>query len=380
MRDVIAFLTRSLVFIAVLLGTPFAVAGYDFGTWPAGKSPAEVGKRVAGNFVARPHLAMWEQKYIHYAEACTWFGAFQFAQVTHDDALRAQLVARLEPLFGSEKNLVPEPFHVDGTVFAIVPLEAYLQTHDPRALELGQRMADRQWEGEPYGPRFAKDGDKAWKENVAAGLSWQTRFWIDDMFMITMTQSQAYRATGERRYIERAALEAVAYLDRLQRPNGLFYHAPEAPHHWARGNGWMAVGMAELLRNLPPDSPHRPRILTGFRAMMTALLANQDESGMWHQLIDGPDSYPETSGTAMFTYAFITGVQLGVLDEKTYGPAARKGWLALVGYLDDNANLREVCAGTGTNTKREHYLKRPRIAGDFHGQAPLLWCAAALLR
>lgn len=82
----------------------------------------------------------------------------------------------------------------------------------------------------------------------------------------------------------------------------------------------------------------------------------------------------------MFTYAFITVVQLGVLDEKTYGPAARRGWLALLGYLDENANLREVCAGTGIRADRKHYLKRPRITGDFHGHAPLLWCAAALLR
>jgi len=372
--------TRCLTLLCALVCAPLAVAAYDFGPWPAGQSPREIGRRVAANFVARPHMPMWEPKYIHYAEACAWYGAFQFAQVTHDDALRAQLVARLEPLFGPEQHLIPEPYHVDGTVFAIVPFEDYLQTRDPRALAVGKRMADRQWEGEPFGPRFAKDGDKNWQANVAAGLSWQTRFWIDDMFMITMAQSQAYRATGERRYIERAALEAVAYLDRLQRPNGLFYHAPEAPHHWARGNGWMAVGMAELLRTLPKDSPHRARILAGFHAMMAALLAHQDADGMWHQLIDGPDSWPETSGTAMFTYAFITGVQLGVLDAKTYGPAARKGWLALITYLDADANLREVCAGTGIRADREHYLKRPRIAGDFHGQAPLLWCAAALLR
>jgi rhamnogalacturonyl hydrolase YesR len=241
-------------------------------------------------------------------------------------------------------------------------------------------MADRQWEDEPYGPRFPRDGDKNWKTNVAAGLSWQTRYWIDDMFMITMAQSQAYRATGDRRYIERAALEAVAYLERLQRPNGLFYHAPEAPHHWACGNGWMAVGMAELLRFLPSDSPHRARILSGYRAMMAALLAHQDASGMWHQIIDGPDSWPESSGTAMFTYAFITGVQLGLLDEKIYGPAARRGWLALTELVDANANLREVCVGTSATADRNYYLKRARAAGDFHGQAPLLWCAAGLLR
>ena len=53
--------------------------------------------------------------------------------------------------------------------------------------------------------------------------------WIDDMFMITTIQSQAYLATGDRKYIDRAAAEMAMYLEKIQRPNGLFYHAPTAP-------------------------------------------------------------------------------------------------------------------------------------------------------
>ena len=86
----------------------------------------------------------------------------------------------------------------------------------------------------------------------ADGLSGETRFWIDDMYMITMLQVEAYRATGERKYINHAALEMKAYLDKLQQPNGLFYHRADAPFFWGRGNGWVAAGMAELLRSLPP--------------------------------------------------------------------------------------------------------------------------------
>ena len=28
----------------------------------------------------------------------------------------------------------------------------------------------------------------------------------------------------------------------------------------------------------------------------------------------------------------------------------------------------------------DYYLDRERRTGDFHGQAPVLWCASALLR
>lgn len=42
------------------------------------------------------------------------------------------------------------------------------------------------------------------------------------------------------KYVERAAKEMAMYLDELQRLNGLFYHAPDVPYFWGRGNGWMA--------------------------------------------------------------------------------------------------------------------------------------------
>jgi rhamnogalacturonyl hydrolase YesR len=74
------------------------------------------------------------------------------------------------------------------------------------------------------------------------------------------------------------------------------------------------------------------------------------------------------------------GIKNGWLDKKTYGRAARKGWLGVVSYLDANANLREVCIGTGKRNDLQYYLDRPRVTGDLHGQAPVLWCAAALLR
>ena len=125
----------------------------------------------------------------------------------------------------------------------------------------------------------------------------------------------------------------VVYLDSLQKPNGLFYHAPDVPFFWGRGDGWMAVGMSELFRSLPKNNPNYERIMKGYKTMMASLLKYQAENGMWRQLIDDPESWPETSCTGMFTFAMITGVKNGWLDEATYGPAARKagwGWLLIL--------------------------------------------------
>ncbi|NLR65943.1 glycosyl hydrolase [Chitinophaga varians] len=346
--------------------------------FPKGSTPKEIGKRVAERFVATPHPNFGRAtspKQITYPEVCAWYGALTFARASDDKALTGSLVQRFEPFFTTEAALVPKADHVDHTVFGSVPLELYIQTKDKRYLDMGKAIADKQW-GTPEGPHV-KPESQGYKDR---GLTWQTRMWIDDMFMITAVQSQAYRATGDKEYINRAAREMVVYLDSLQQPNGLFYHAPDVPYFWGRGDGWMAAGMSELLRSLPKDNPDRERIMKGYKTMMASLLKYQAPDGMWRQLIDDPEAWPETSATGMFTFAMITGVKNGWLDAATYGAAARKAWLALVKYIDDNADVREVCEGTNKKNDRQYYLDRGRITGDMHGQAPVLWCATALLR
>jgi rhamnogalacturonyl hydrolase YesR len=351
----------------------------DLEHWPVGSAPQEIGLRIAKKFLSTPHSQFGYLQYevtptqITYSEACTWLGGLWLAGVTDNADLLASLKQRFDPLFDTDRRLLPPPNHVDNNVFGSVPLEIYLQTKEERYLELGKEYADTQW----ILPLSAGEREKAWDEQ---GYTWQTRLWIDDMFMITAVQSQAYRATGDRRYIDRAAHEMVLYLDRLQLDNGLFYHSPDAPFCWGRGNGWMAAGMTEILRALPADNKDRPRIMEGYRKMMAALLKYQADDGMWRQVIDDDAFWKETSSTAMFTYAMITGVKEGWLDSKTYGSAARKAWLSLITYINDDDNVTEICEGTGTSTNRDHYMNRRRNTGDPHGQAPVLWCATALLR
>ena len=100
---------------------------------------------------------------------------------------------------------------------------------------------------------------------------------------------------------------------------------------------------------------------------------------MWRQLIDKPDCWVETSGSAMFTYAFIMGVKYGWLPVKEYGEAARRAWLAMLTYINSNDKVREVCVGTNKKNDMQYYYDRPRNTGDYHGHAPYLWCTVALL-
>jgi len=352
--------------LAFLAPAPGSLAQDCFANWPAGASPREVGQRVAENFVVRKldFQTNPKRQYVIYPEVCAWYGSLTVAKLTGDTNLQERLIRKFDILLTPEgaKRISPSE-HVDYRVFGVVPLELYLQTKDAKYLTIGQGLADQQW-----------------AKTTPDGITAEARYWIDDMFMIPAVQVQAFRATGDTNYLNRAALTMVAYLDKLQQPNGLFFHAPDVPFYWSRGNGWFAAGMAELLRSLPAAHPQRARILAGYRTMMASLLKYQGEDGLWRQLIDHPESWLESSGTGMFTFAMITGVKNGWLDEKTYGEAARKGWLGLVKYLNPDANIREVCAGTNKKNDLQYYLDRPRNVGDLHGQAPVLWCASALLR
>lgn len=348
----------------------------DLKKWPNGKSPEEIGLRIVNKFLNSPHSHWGKYRKaanrITYPDVCTWLGGLRFAKELGNEDLVNRLEDRFLPLFVEESHLLPQANHVDNNVFGAIPLELYLQGKGNPYLKLGLHYADSQWKV-PTGVTAAQ------KDYAKKGYSWQTRIWIDDMFMITTVQAQAYRATGNPTYMDRAAREMVLYLDKIQLKNGLFHHSPKAPFAWGRGNGWMAVGMAELLKILPYNHPHRARIMQGYLKMMDTLLVYQTKDGMWRQLIDDKDTWKETSATAMFTYALILGVKNNWLNNKSYGIAVQKGWLALTSYLNEEDELTEVCGGTNIGDNRSHYMNRPRVVGDLHGQAPLLWCATALL-
>jgi len=365
MRNIDRLLTFVIVLLMLGVGQGAQAQALYFGDWPEGTSPREIGKRLAENFTKRNfEYQSGKREFVIYPEACAWYGALNVTGEIGDHDLEKALVAKFDPFLSPDgaKHISPQA-HVDYHVFGIVPLELYLQTKDKKYLSIGQGFADRQWE-----------------KTTPDGITAEARYWIDDMYMITALEVQAFRATRDPKYLDRAAKTMAAYLDKLQQPNGLFFHAPDAQFYWSRGNGWEAAGMAELLLSMPKDHPLRPRILDGYHKMMASLLKYQGDDGLWRQLIDHPESWPETSGTGMFTFAMITGVRNGWLPAKTYGPAARKAWLGLVKHIDENANVTDVCEGTNKGFSVQYYLDRKRLTGDLHGQAAALWSAMALLR
>lgn len=324
------------------------------------RASAGVGVRAADAWLRRPDFMLYEVgevKAVHYAEVACAYGAARLAAATGDAALFGRVAARHQRLL--DARLANTANHVDANVYGVWPLELYRRTRDRADLERGLALADGQW-----------------RDPRPDGLSAQTRFWIDDIWMIGALQLQAWRATGDARYLDRAAYTAQAYLERLQQPNGLVHHGPDAPFCWGRGNGWVAAGLAEVLSELPPTHARFAAVEAGYRRMMAALLRYQADDGMWRQLVDYPEAWQETSATA---------VRLRHDRRREARPAAGEGLSRRRRPgVDGPGNLcrrgrqvSDVCVGTGQSREAAYYLNRPRTTGDLHGQAPLLWFAAA---
>lgn len=344
------------------LRTALAALALALASCPAiADTPQQVGQLLVRNLLSRDHMYYGDEA-LHYAEAAAAVGALRFAQATGDTGTVEKLVSRYESLLDDDSGLISRRAHVDMNVIGIVPLQIAMQTGDKRFLAQGLTFADSQWD-----------------EPLADGLTRQSRYWIDDLYMVGMLQMQAFRATGSMKYADRAALQLSDYLPKLQHDSGLFFHSPDVPIFWGRGNGWVASAMAEVISSLPEDHPLRLRLTEHYSSMMKALLKYQNEDGMWRQVIDHEPAWPESSGSAMFAYAMAIGIKHGLLPAEPYRQAVDRAWAGITARIDPDGNVGEVCIGTGKKNDLQYYLDRPRINGDFHGQAPVLWLATELL-
>jgi rhamnogalacturonyl hydrolase YesR len=346
----------------------------SFASWPTGKGPADIGKAAVTNFL--PHTGDAFSG-AGYAWTFAYVASLQFTQLTNDTTNNAYLVSHFDCGQAGPDNSATAT--VDTRAFGDLPLEIFIEKGTAACKTLGMARADAQW---------ANTADTA--------ITRDARYWSDDMFMITGLQDFGYRATKTQKFLDRTALTMVSYLQALQQSDGLFWHTRQTMAKWGRANGWFAAGMALLLQDLPAGTS-RDTIMAGYKKMMDGLLPVQitsgADAGAWRQVLDRTDAGVESSCTAMFTFALVTGLKNGWISGAQYETAAKNGWTALGNKTNSSGQLSQVCPGTGQafgqpgvgtdlKSQQDFYIKLQSTfaAGDQHGQAPLLWSAIALLR
>lgn len=176
-------------------------------------------------------------------------------------------------------------------------------------------------------------------------------WWADALYMVMPVFTKLYTITGNEKYLDQMYANwqysnSIMY----DKETGLYFRDGKYvyPKHktaagkkdfWARGDGWVLAAFAKVLKDMPKKYKHRKEIVTYYKAMAAAVKAAQQDEGYWTRSMLDPEQAPgrETSGTALFCYGLLWGINNGILPAKTYKPVAEKAWnyLATIALQED---------------------------------------------
>jgi len=198
--------------------------------------------------------------------------------------------------------------------------------------------------------------------------------WADDVYMSVSFLSQMGKLTGETKYYDEAARQIINISGYLWCPEKeLFYHCyytdlkRNGVAFWGRANGWITVSLVLLLDVMPENHPKRAELISLLEKQIIGASRYQNANGMWNQLLDKPESYDESSITAMYVYGIAKAVNNGWLDS-SYTRIAEAGWKALKGtQITSEGHFKNVCVGTGITDDLPFYYNRPVGENEKHG-------------
>jgi unsaturated rhamnogalacturonyl hydrolase len=276
---------------------------------------------------------------------------------------------------GTDHKLIRSGMLDDTGAPGLPFVELMIRTHDRRLETLVSDVA-----------RYVMDGQVRLSDGTLCRFERMPgTVWADDLFMSTPYMMRMGILTGEQRYFDDAARQVINFNNYLlDRQTGLYRHGwydsakRQSPVSWGRANGWVVWATSEVLTYLPDSHPMRPRIVEIFRSHLKALLAYQAPSGLWHQVLDRPDSFEETSCTAMFIIGIARGIRYGIVD-KSYKPALKKAWSGLKSRISDDGIVKDICRGTEMGDDFDFYNKRERFDNDPRGLGAVITACVEMI-
>jgi rhamnogalacturonyl hydrolase YesR len=210
--------------------------------------------------------------------------------------------------------------------------------------------------------------------------------WGDDLYMGVSLLARMGKITGDHRYFDDGIKQVTNFNKYLyDQRTGLFFHCwysdvnMNGTAHWGRANGWIMFAQVALLNNLPENYPGRQKLIHLLLRQIVGVSRYQDSSGLWHQLLDKPASFLETSCSAMFVYSIAKAVNEGWIP-KTYLDVAKKGWQGLETKINAKGEVENVCIGTNIHDDIAYYYTRPHPTEDPHVLGPVLLAGAELYK
>lgn len=201
--------------------------------------------------------------------------------------------------------------------------------------------------------------------------------WIDTLFMVVLFLSKMGAKYNNQAWMDEAVYQINLHIKYLfKQEESLFYHGYDFENghnfseaHWCRGNSWYTLAAPELIDTLKGQlsSESYANIAGTFKAQVDRLVELQSENGLWHTLLDDPDSYTEVSGTSAIAAGILKGIRLGLLDS-SYKHVCRKAVEAVLANIAEDGTVLNVSAGTAIGKEKEDY-KKIIIAPTAYGQA-----------
>ena len=232
-------------------------------------------------------------------------------------------------------------------------------------------------------PRTKEDG----LQHMTYGPENKNQLWDDTLMMTVLPLAKIGRLFNKQEYIEEAKKQFLIHIKYLSdRKTGLWFHGWtfEENHNyaealWGRGNCWITIAIPEIIEilDLQKGDFLREFLIDTLQRQVEALAEYQNESGLWHTLINDKTSYLEASATAGFAYGILKSIHKRYIGQE-YKGVAYKAIKGIVEEINEDGTLQKVSVGTGMGDSLEFY-KEIKITTMPYGQSLAVLCLAEFL-
>ncbi|MEC0093827.1 glycoside hydrolase family 88/105 protein [Paenibacillus macquariensis] len=262
--------------------------------------------------------------------------------------------------------------------FAIFPA-LYEYTQDSFFLEESLRVG--QW----MLTEAPRTREGAFEHTVTENVSFPEQVWADTIFMAVLFLARLARVTGDNSYAIEAVKQLEIHLELLEDPDtGVMFHGWNcmALNHmsgarWTRANAWIAVGTPMIMQELTGIATLSQQAIERYSAMMHGLIRYQQANGLWATVMDRPDFYPETSGSAGIACGILQAIRLGLIDS-SYETSAFRSLKAILHEVLPNGEVTGVSGGTPVMSSIEAYNEIP-CHPTLYGQGLVLMLLSEIL-
>ncbi|MFD1217097.1 glycoside hydrolase family 88 protein [Microbulbifer celer] len=291
---------------------------------------------------------------------------------------------------GSINGYVQEKYNIDSIRAGTMLLRLYERNHN----ESYKKAVDTLFEQLENHPRTSE------------GAFWHKKrypyqVWLDGVYMGIPFLAHYEQLMHEEPNVDEVLAEFKVVNEILKDPQtGLYYHAWDekreqvwadketglSGYHWARGMGWLAMALVDVLDFIPQENTEERQYLLNMISEIAPVIEKyQDaETGTWWQIIDKPaerGNYRESTASTMFTYFFAKALNQGYLPKGKYLDTAKKAYQGLLDefvqvHADGTISITDMCQvaglGYGRDGSYEYYMSEPIYDDDPKGTAPFI--------